>query len=89
MQSVPPESVALGTYRPELEALIQVLIQMLEEKPERITVVELKNGKVVFKQKPLSFEKMSETMQGMLRRAFGEDVITVMYRRNRQIQRNA
>ena len=26
--------------------------------------MELKNGKLVFKQKALSFEKMSETMQG-------------------------
>jgi chromatin assembly factor 1 subunit A len=27
-------------------------------------LVEIKNGKVIFKQKPLSFEKQSETMQG-------------------------
>ncbi|TBU32249.1 hypothetical protein BD311DRAFT_714705 [Dichomitus squalens] len=33
------------------------------EKPERPLLVELKNGKLVFKQKSLSFEKMSETMQ--------------------------
>ena len=27
--------------------------------------VEIKNGKVVFRQKPMSFEKMTETMQGV------------------------
>jgi chromatin assembly factor 1 subunit A len=27
--------------------------------------VEIKNGKVIFKQKPMSFEKMTETMQGV------------------------
>lgn len=26
---------------------------------------EIKNGKVVFRQKPMSFEKMTETMQGV------------------------
>jgi len=26
--------------------------------------VEIKNGKVIFRQKPMSFEKMTETMQG-------------------------
>jgi hypothetical protein len=26
--------------------------------------VEIKNGKVMFRQKPMSFEKMTETMQG-------------------------
>ncbi|KAJ3554787.1 hypothetical protein NM688_g2931 [Phlebia brevispora] len=34
-----------------------------EEKPEKIMLAELKNGKLVFKQKPMSFEKLSETMQ--------------------------
>jgi hypothetical protein len=29
-------------------------------------IAELKNGKVVFKQKPHSFEKHSETLQGVL-----------------------
>jgi hypothetical protein len=27
--------------------------------------VEIKNGKVIFRQKPMSFEKMTETMQGV------------------------
>ena len=31
---------------------------------EKPSLVELKNGKVIFKQKPMSFEKLSETMQG-------------------------
>ena len=35
-----------------------------DDKPERVSLVELKNGKLVLKQKLLSFEKMSETMQG-------------------------
>lgn len=34
------------------------------EKPKKAVLVELKNGKIVFKQKLVSFEKMSETMQG-------------------------
>lgn len=35
------------------------------DKADRPSLVELKNGKLVFKQKTLAFEKMSETMQGM------------------------
>ena len=35
-----------------------------EEKRDKPTIVELRNGKLVLKQKLLSFEKMSETMQG-------------------------
>lgn len=35
-----------------------------DEKPERVSLVELRNGKLVIKQKLLSFEKMSDTMQG-------------------------
>ncbi|KAL0947089.1 hypothetical protein HGRIS_013230 [Hohenbuehelia grisea] len=34
--------------------------------PDKSNIVELKNGKVVFKQKPISFEKLSETMQGIV-----------------------
>ncbi|KAI0340582.1 hypothetical protein BDW22DRAFT_1359974 [Trametopsis cervina] len=34
-----------------------------EEKQERVLLVELKNGKPVFKQKSLAFHKMSETLQ--------------------------
>ncbi|KAF9533495.1 hypothetical protein CPB83DRAFT_880065 [Crepidotus variabilis] len=34
-----------------------------EKKSEKAFVVELKNGKVIFKQKPTSFEKNSETLQ--------------------------
>ncbi|KAI1787917.1 hypothetical protein LXA43DRAFT_1027472 [Ganoderma leucocontextum] len=37
------------------------------EKPEKPLLVELKNGKLVFKQKSLSFEKMSETMQEIVK----------------------
>ena len=45
-----------------------------DDKPERVSLVELKNGKLVVKQKPLSFEKMSETMQGASRsRIFSSD----------------
>ncbi|EKM55675.1 uncharacterized protein PHACADRAFT_209196 [Phanerochaete carnosa HHB-10118-sp] len=36
---------------------------VVDEKPERVPLVELKNGKLAVKQKALSFEKMSETMQ--------------------------
>lgn len=35
------------------------------DKTDKPSLVELKNGKLVFKQKTLAFEKMSETMQGM------------------------
>lgn len=35
------------------------------DKADKPSLVELKNGKLVFKQKTLAFEKMSETMQGM------------------------
>ncbi len=34
------------------------------EKQEKSSLVELKNGKVYFRQKPLSLEKQSETLQG-------------------------
>ena len=34
---------------------------------DKASIVELKNGKVVFKQKPISFEKQSDTLQGELR----------------------
>ncbi|KAH9842954.1 chromatin assembly factor 1 subunit A-domain-containing protein [Rhodofomes roseus] len=37
------------------------------EKSDKASLVELKNGKLVFKQKPLPLEKMSETMQGIVR----------------------
>jgi chromatin assembly factor 1 subunit A len=39
----------------------------MNDKPERTPLVELKNGKLVVKQKPMSFEKMSETLQGASR----------------------
>lgn len=35
-----------------------------DQKMERVSMLELRNGKLVIKQKILSFEKMSETMQG-------------------------
>lgn len=38
---------------------------MFPEKQEKPSIVELKNGKVYFRQKPLSFEKQSETLQGV------------------------
>ncbi|KAF7791279.1 hypothetical protein EIP86_002293 [Pleurotus ostreatoroseus] len=41
--------------------------QVTEAKPERVTLVELRNGKLVFKQKPMSFEKLSETMQEIVK----------------------
>jgi hypothetical protein len=37
---------------------------LLQEKQDKLSIVELKNGKVVFKQKPISFEKQSDTLQG-------------------------
>ena len=37
---------------------------LLQEKQDKACIVELKNGKVVFKQKPISFEKQSDTLQG-------------------------
>ncbi|RDX48339.1 hypothetical protein OH76DRAFT_668083 [Lentinus brumalis] len=37
------------------------------DKPDRPSLVEIKNGKLVFKQKSLSFEKMSETMQEIVK----------------------
>ena len=33
-------------------------------KQDRTSIVEFKNGKINFKQKPMSFEKQSETLQG-------------------------
>ena len=32
---------------------------------EKPVIAELRNGKVVFKQKPISLEKLSETLQGV------------------------
>ncbi|RPD65935.1 hypothetical protein L227DRAFT_606090 [Lentinus tigrinus ALCF2SS1-6] len=40
---------------------------VLNDKPDRPSLVELRNGKLVFKQKSLSFEKMSETMQEIVK----------------------
>ena len=55
---------------------------------DKVSIVELKNGKVLFKQKPISFEKQSDTLQGE------SYVMTYWSRiqvicRNRQISRNA
>jgi hypothetical protein len=36
----------------------------LAERQAKPIDVDIKNGKVIFKQKPMSFEKMTETMQG-------------------------
>ncbi|KIM80821.1 hypothetical protein PILCRDRAFT_822100 [Piloderma croceum F 1598] len=41
--------------------------EVIDEKPEKRSIVELKNGKVVFKQKPISFDKHSETMQEIVK----------------------
>ncbi|KAF9566259.1 hypothetical protein CPC08DRAFT_657870 [Agrocybe pediades] len=38
-----------------------------DNKPERTSIVELKNGKVIFKQKPISFEKQSQTLQEIVK----------------------
>ena len=38
--------------------------QLPQEKQDKVSIVELKNRKVVFKQKPISFEKQSDTLQG-------------------------
>ncbi|PPQ77583.1 hypothetical protein CVT25_011375 [Psilocybe cyanescens] len=47
-----------------------------EKKQNRVSIVELKNGKVLFKQKPISFEKQSETLQEIVKfRAMLEDKI--------------
>ncbi|KAJ7090042.1 hypothetical protein C8R43DRAFT_939046 [Mycena crocata] len=35
--------------------------------PQKSPIVDLKNGKVIFKQKPISFEKHSETLQEIIR----------------------
>ncbi|KAI0818944.1 hypothetical protein BC629DRAFT_1579368 [Irpex lacteus] len=39
----------------------------ITDKPDRPLLAELKNGKPVLKQKPLAFEKMSETMQEIVK----------------------
>ena len=33
--------------------------------PAKQSGLEIRNGKIVFRQKPMSFEKMTETMQGV------------------------
>ncbi|KAF8810148.1 hypothetical protein BYT27DRAFT_7240947 [Phlegmacium glaucopus] len=38
-----------------------------ERKQDKVSIVELKNGKVVFKQKPISFEKQSDTLQEIVK----------------------
>lgn len=49
-----------------LNKLAQILYQApVNDKEGRSSLVELRNGKLVIRQKILSFEKMSETMQGM------------------------
>ena len=60
-----------------------------QEKPSRSPLVELKNGKVIFKQKALALEKLSETMQGMLGRVFFTRTLLMNDRcRNCTFQRN-
>ena len=36
----------------------------LQETQDKASIVELKNGKVFFKQKPISFKRQSDTLQG-------------------------
>lgn len=43
------------------------LTRLAQVKLDRPILVELKNGKVFFRQKSVSFEKQSETLQGTLR----------------------
>lgn len=38
--------------------------RVTEASSSKCRMAEIKNGKVVFKQRPISFEKASETMQG-------------------------
>lgn len=49
-----------------LQDVRRVLINRAE-KSDRSMLVDLKNGKLLLKQKPMSLEKMSETMQGAKR----------------------
>jgi hypothetical protein len=61
---------------------------LLQEKQDKASIAHLKNGKVVFKQKPISFEKQSDTLQGESLRYDYKGRIQSFYR-NRQIPRNA
>jgi len=36
----------------------------LTERQEKAPIFEFKSGKIIFKQKPMSFDKQSETLQG-------------------------
>jgi hypothetical protein len=47
-----------------IESTIVSQPAMLPTKPSRKPLVELKNGKVIFKQKALGLEKLSETILG-------------------------
>ncbi|PPQ68491.1 hypothetical protein CVT26_003430 [Gymnopilus dilepis] len=48
-----------------------------DRKQERVSIVDLRNGKVLFKQKPLSLEKQSETLQEIVKfRTMLEDRIS-------------
>lgn len=63
------------------------------EKPEKPLLVELKNGRLVFKQKTLSFEKMSDTMQGASQSDTSRDPFvahsSIWPDRDRQVPRDA
>ena len=54
-----PESMV---YRCLRKAPYSNRVSSLLEKP---VITELRNGKVFFKQKPISLEKLSETLQGV------------------------
>jgi len=56
-----PQELSQPNYRTISETRTE---QVSPAKLDKPSVVELKNGKLVLRQKPLSLEKLSETMQG-------------------------
>ncbi|KAF8968365.1 hypothetical protein BDZ97DRAFT_431832 [Flammula alnicola] len=60
----------------EVSETIKAQSPAMDKKQERPSIVDLRNGKVYFKQKPLSFEKQSETLQEIVKfRSMLEDRI--------------
>ncbi len=57
-------SLPVSIYHLNYEGLAKTSSFQIAQQTKR-SDVEIKNGKVVFRQKPMSFEKMTETMQGM------------------------
>ena len=62
---------------------------LLQKKQDKAFIVELKNGKVVFKQKPISFEKQSDTLQGISLLRYDYKSPFIVFFRNRRISRDA